>query len=136
LEGYSEGEMNGINAFLDWYNGNEVTPIEIEKVVYSQRYDYVGKTDLIAKVNGKLLLCDYKTGKGIYSEAYYQNAAYWQAYQEEMQSSIEGGLLLHFDKETGAFATQEITSHVHNKNLPVFLSLLMVKTREREISKY
>jgi len=75
LDDYSEGELNGINAFTDWFNSNDVKPIEIERIVYSRQYDYVGKTDLIASVNGKVLVCDYKTGKGIYSEAYYQNAA-------------------------------------------------------------
>ena len=136
FDGYSEGELNGINAFIDWYNSNEVEPVEIEKTIYSVKHNYVGRTDLIAKVNNRLLVCDYKTGKGIYGEAYYQNAAYWNAYEEETKAKIEGGLLLHFDKETGAFATKEITPHVHGKNLPVFISLLTVKKREKEVSKY
>lgn len=124
----------GINAFLDWYNNNKVEFLETEKMVYSRQYGFVGITDLVAKVNDKKLIIDYKTGKGIYSEYNYQVAGYRGAYEEE-HGKVNGGLILHFSKETGEFSTKELTDEDHEKDYKVFLSLLTVKLREKELAK-
>src|SRR3990167_4684173 len=51
----------GVNAFLDWVNENKVKFISSERVIYSKKYDYIGKMDIEANVNGKLCLIDIKT---------------------------------------------------------------------------
>jgi ATP-dependent exoDNAse (exonuclease V) beta subunit len=53
-------------AFLKWKTDNDVEFLEVERLVYSKQYEYVGRFDLIAKVNGKKMLIDYKTSKGFY----------------------------------------------------------------------
>lgn len=126
----------GINAFLDWYNSHDVKFEDTERMLYSRQHGYVGLTDAIAVVDGKRTLIDYKTGKGIYNEFYYQLAAYWQAYEEETNQPIEQALILHFNKETGEFEKKEISRDELNANFPVFLACLTIKQREKELSKY
>lgn len=131
----NEAAQNGIGAFLDWFNANDVKFLHTERMVYSVDHDYVGITDAIAVVNGKRLVMDYKTSKGIYSEHKYQISGYWLAIEEEDKEELDGALLLHFDKETGEFDPVEINREEHELNYPVFLSLLTVKRREKELAK-
>lgn len=130
-----ERVLNGINAFLDWYNQNKITFLNTEKIVYSRKYGYVGKYDAIAVVNAKKMLLDYKTGKAIYNEHFYQVAGYRGAYEEE-NGKLDGALILHFDKETGQLGTKEIDDEQYQKDLPVFLSCLTIKQREKELYKF
>jgi ATP-dependent exoDNAse (exonuclease V) beta subunit len=75
-EAYAKGEnpelptdekvKNGVLAFLKWKTDNQVEFLEVERLVYSKKYEYVGRFDLIARVNGKKMLIDYKTSKHFY----------------------------------------------------------------------
>lgn len=132
----NEKVVNGISAFLDWYNSNDVKFINPERLIYSKEYEYTGKCDVPMELNGKLTVGDYKTGKGIYEESYYQLSGYWGALEEEDGISYEQGVILHFDKESGRFAPYYTTPEEH-KNLlfPAFLNLLDFKKKNKELSK-
>lgn len=131
-----EGAINGINAFLDWFNSNDVEFLNAEQLLYSKEHDYAGLADAVAKVNGKHLLIDYKTGKAIYNEAHYQVAGYVMAHEEEFKTELDGALILNFDKETGLLKdVQEIGRDDIEKNKETFLNCLGVKRREKELNK-
>jgi len=52
---------NGVLAFLRWWNEeHKIEPIETEKHLYSKEYGIAGMTDLVARVDGKLAIVDYK----------------------------------------------------------------------------
>lgn len=136
MEGLSEQALNGVNAFLDWYNSNNVEFHQAERLVYSRKHDYAGITDVIVTYNGKKAVGDYKTAKSIYSDHRYQLSGYWEAVEEEDGEKFDFGLILHFDKETGKFHVEEITREEHELNLPVFLACLTVKRREKALSKW
>jgi len=104
-----ERVVNGINAFLQWFNTHNVQFLDAERMLYSKQNEYVGFTDAIAVLDGKKTIIDYKTSKGIYSDYNYQLAAYWAAYEEETGDKLDQALIAHFDKETGDFATKVIT---------------------------
>lgn len=139
-EDESEQVINGIMAFLDWYSGNKVKFLETERLVYSRQYGFVGILDVVAEVNGSKILLDYKTAKGIYTEMHYQLAGYRGAYDEEMDyikgDKLQGGMILHFNKETGEFATKTFDYEDHLKDYDTFLACLKVKQREKELSTY
>lgn len=130
-----ERVINGINAFLDWYNAHNVKFIHSELMVYSKQYGFVGIADAIAEFNGRKMLFDYKTGKAIYNEHLYQVAGYRGAYEEE-HGKLDGAMILHFDKETGNLSMRELIDEDQEKNYPVFLSCLTIKQREKELTKY
>src|ERR1700756_5125870 len=69
-------------AFEDWKKSVNLKPIWIEQTVWSKQHGYAGTMDLLAEVDGKLTVVDWKTGKAIYPEAYLQNAAYRHALRE------------------------------------------------------
>ncbi len=127
--------INGIHGFLDWHEKNDVEFIACENIVFSKEHKFVGKFDVVAKVNGRKVIIDYKTAKGVYSDMHYQVAAYRLAYEEE-HGKIDGATILHFNKETGDFNVYEFTDEDHEKNYPVFLACLKIKEREKELSKY
>lgn len=135
-EDMDEKVILGINAFLGWYNSHKVVFKEVERMIYSKNYEYVGLTDIIAEVDGRTLIMDYKTSKGVYNEMFYQVSAYWGGYEEETGKLLDGGALLHFSKETGEFSIHEFTREEHEKNYKTFLACLEIKKREKELTKY
>jgi len=133
-EEWDERATTGVSGFLDWFNAHEVKFIETERLLYSRQHGYVGITDVVASVDGKKYLMDYKTSKGIYNEQFYQLSAYWGAYEEEMGEQLDGGAILHFDKESGAFTFKEVSREEHEKNFRTFLACFAIKQREKELS--
>ena len=89
-----------VNAFLDWMNSNKVKFLSSERVIYSKKYDFVGKMDIEAKVNGKLCLIDIKTSNGLYNTYNMQTAAYVKADEEESNRKYQGRWLIRIAKET------------------------------------
>lgn len=59
----SELMQPSIDAFLSWEEAHDPEYIDSERLVYSWEYDYCGQVDLVAKINGKRLTLDFKTGK-------------------------------------------------------------------------
>lgn len=90
----------GVNAFLDWIAENKVKFISSERAVYSKKYDYIGKMDVEAKVNGQLCLLDWKTSNDLRNDYYMQTSAYVKADEEESGREYEGRWLIRLAKET------------------------------------
>lgn len=112
-EGIPQQALNGINAFLAWVIDNNVEFVECEITVYSQKHNYVGRTDVIVRINDKLLLLDYKTANGLYDEHKDQVCGYMNAKNEEIEyvskkhktkiDPISGVALIQFNKDNGDF---------------------------------
>ena len=124
---YDERIIAGINAFLDWHNNNQVEFLDIERCVYSRKYDYCGIFDAVAKINGKLCLIDYKTSKGVYPEFFLQSSAYLKADEEESGREYAGIKILHFDKLSGQFSEHDRELSEVSKDFQAFLGLLETK---------
>lgn len=99
-----------ISGFLQWYNKQKkkVKFVETESVIYSKRYNYVGRLDTIAYVDKTLMLWDYKTSNGLYPSCLTQIVGYIEAKNEEWKAigdprRITKGLLFHLDKKTWEF---------------------------------
>jgi hypothetical protein len=89
-----------VNAFFEWKDANRVKFLSSERVVYSQKHDYIGKMDIEAKVNGKLSMIDIKTSHGLYNTYGMQTAAYLKADEEESGREYQGRWLIRLAKET------------------------------------
>lgn len=145
--------LNGINGFLDWYNENDVEFLEMEKMFYYNSLlagdtkegepivEYFGYADLIAKVNGRIAVVDYKSSKGIYSEQKYQTRAY--SFARDKEIAVIGGkdlsevdMIVNFNKNTGDLMTETIEQADRDKNLDAFLGLYKVAVREKELGAY
>lgn len=87
-------------AWEDWKKSVNLKPIYVEQTVWSDEYGYAGTMDLLAEVNGKLTVVDWKTGKAIYPEAYLQNAAYRYALREMGHGDPVQGIIVRLPKNT------------------------------------
>lgn len=59
--------------------GDNLTPLFIERQVYNHDLQYRGTCDFIGTYKGKLVLIDWKTGKKLYPEVQLQLTGYWYA---------------------------------------------------------
>lgn len=134
VDGWDDRIMTGVTSFLDWFTAHEIVFVETERLLYSRQHGYVGITDVVALIDGRKFILDYKTSKGIYNDQLYQLSAYWAAHEEEEGQKLDGGAILHFDKESGNFTFKEIPRDEHEKNFKTFLACLAVKQREKELS--
>jgi ATP-dependent exoDNAse (exonuclease V) beta subunit len=91
-----------VDQFLGWWNANHVEVIAAERKVYSEEFRFAGTVDLVARVNGRLAVVDYKTSTGIWPEYRLQLAAYASAWGEEQDENIVDRWCLRFGKD-GAF---------------------------------
>lgn len=140
--------MNGINAFLDWYNKNDVVFLEMEKFVYYNSFfagdtkanedviEFLGIIDVIARVNGKVGDWDYKTGKKVYTDQRYQVAGYhkaWNSNEDNQGRFCEESGVLNFSKETGDLNVFRISNEESEKDWKAFRGLHAVALREKEL---
>lgn len=77
---------NCLLSYFAWEKGKTIEPIMLEQSLVSEQYQFGGTLDFLGKIDGKLTLGDYKTGKGIYLE-------YWV--------QVAGGYLLLLDEQPG-----------------------------------
>lgn len=117
--------ISGINAFLEWYSNNDIEFLEIEKIVYSKKLNYIGKFDALCKINGVITLVDYKTSKGIYDNQDWQLCGYSIAYKEEFGNNPIQLMLVHFDKESGIFTPHIIENQ--EKKEQIFSTMAILK---------
>jgi len=84
---YSENQMNlaenCLLSFWEWEKGHKLEVIMAEAPLVSTEYGYGGTIDCFCKLDGQPTLLDFKTGKAIYPEMFYQLAAYEQLLAED-----------------------------------------------------
>lgn len=94
--------VKAIAAFHDWHKQHKVEPIAVERRVFSQGYGYAGTCDFFGRIDGRMSVLDFKTGNGVYDEAWWQVSAYDLALREEMQSAeFMTRWIVHLNKTTG-----------------------------------
>jgi len=126
-----ERTRNGVIAFMKWIKENDYKFIESEKIGYSQKYDFAGILDAIAKKDGELILLDFKSSKGIYPEMFFQTAGYQIMYEEETGKKIDKRIIVKFGKEDGEFEVKELDKD--GKDKKAFLAALTIKRRLSQI---
>lgn len=117
--------MLAVGAWERWKNSVNFKPLLCEQPVWSHEHKYAGTMDLVAEINGRPTLLDWKTGKAIYQEAFLQNAAYRCAVREMglFDGEIDGMIVrlpkVETDPEFEVKAITESEDHL----LEVFLNV-------------
>ena len=65
-----------VSKYREWAKGKDIQIIASEKQYVSDRFRFGGTVDVLAKIDGVTTILDFKTGKAIYDEMFYQVAAY------------------------------------------------------------
>ena len=101
--------VNCWNLFLDWWKNQEYEVVELEKKVFSKKYNYAGTLDLVLKdKQGNLILADIKTSNQISFDYTLQLNAYKEAYEEETKTKISKGLIIRLPKKDGKIEVKEL----------------------------
>lgn len=92
VEGMTQDMVDMANAAIfagiKYFDSHRIRLVQSESPRWSATYGYIGTGDLIAEIDGRLSVLDFKTGKRLYPEVFLQLAAYQMAYQEEFKAQI------------------------------------------------
>lgn len=90
----------GAISFLNWVKEHNVKFISTEKIVYSRKYNFIGKMDIEAIVDGEYSLVDLKSSNGLYNSVKMQTSAYAKADEEEDKPKYQRRWAIRLSKET------------------------------------
>jgi hypothetical protein len=131
-----EKVQNGFNAFLEFQRQHKIKWLTSEEMVgYLQGKEilFAGIVDAIAEIDGKIVLVDFKSSKGIYSEMFFQCAAYQMAWEQMNKKKIAYRMIVKFGKDDGQFEFMEL--HENEKDKRAFLAAVELKNRLIELDK-
>jgi len=136
LDDYTPNEISQAKtayyAFYNWIANNNVEFHETELKLVSEQYQFGGTFDAICEVNGKLVICDWKTSTGVYDEFLIQLGAYRQLIQENLDYKIKGAILLKLDKEEkGVYEEHHYKIKDLNWGWKMFKLLLKIQENKR-----
>lgn len=129
--------QKAIEAFWRWVESHRIQPLATERRVMSAEGMFAGTCDFYGYIDDRLCVLDFKTGRGVYDEAWWQTSAYVMALQEELRKDVLIRWIVHLDKETG-----ECTAHVrddlgdHMRDMVVWQSLLALDQALRVARKH
>ena len=98
---------SAFEAFLEWFEAGSFTIVEQEMQLVSETYKFGGTPDAVARDSkGRLVLIDFKTSDGVYSDHLVQLGAYRILWNEcNPDNPLTGGShLCRFAKAHGDFA--------------------------------
>jgi len=107
-----------VQAFYDWIEYRKPEILVTEKTVLSKKYRYCGTLDMIAMINGKKYIVDFKTNKDarLFPEVQLQLSAYHQALKETTGEEADNLMAVSLG------ATGEYKEKVFEDNLITFLA--------------
>jgi CRISPR/Cas system-associated exonuclease Cas4 (RecB family) len=124
---HSGPELRMFLLFKEWALRSRISPIELELSMESKIYKYHGTCDFIGKLDGKLVIVDWKTSSQMDDLHSAQLAAYAQLYLEQFNETINDGLIVRMDKKEAAKKTFEIKEYPNlSQYFPVFQNCLGV----------
>lgn len=123
---------NAIDAGLKFIREHEVEVVQAEAVRWSPTHGYIGTGDLIARIDGKLSVADWKTSKRLYPTIRLQLSAYKHAYEEEHpEQEIEQRVGINTGKD-GTLSYEVYDNTTHAGDFEVFLALQKLWRWDRE----
>jgi hypothetical protein len=66
-------------SFLKWVDGKNIVPNQVETRLYDHARKLTGKPDLIATIDGMLVLVDFKTGSWAHPEIWRLQATFYRS---------------------------------------------------------
>jgi len=128
-----EQAENSLTKFWDWEKVHKLEPVMLETPLVSEQYGFGGTVDFFGYVDGQPTLLDFKTGKAIYPEFFYQLAGYEQLLAEAKQL-IEVSKILRIGR-TEDEGFEERTVGKLDKHWEIFLHCLSIYNLQKEVRK-
>jgi hypothetical protein len=125
---------NSIQSFNEYIKGKKIEVILAETPLVSEKFQYGGTLDLLAKVDGVCELWDYKTGSGIYDTHIYQLSALRQLVIENGFEAPERVVPINIPKgPDDSFAIQSICADNLEDEFKLFLHCVEIWNLKRII---
>ena len=121
-------------SFLSWKAMNKIELVMLETPLVSEVFRYGGTSDLLAYVNGKLSLVDFKTGKAIYPEHFIQLSGYSALVNEHRPAlgPIEQYTILNIPRGEGETFVQKTKASLNNE-WTIFQAALTIYRAKKEL---
>jgi len=120
-------------SYLEWGKGHPIKPVLVEKILVSDTYGYGGTPDCIAYNGDNLELIDFKTGKALYPEMWYQIAAYVQLAKEHGYE-ITSARILRIGRDDNEGFEERLTKR-WTKEFEVFKHCLAIYNLQKELKR-
>ena len=132
-----EQAQKGFEAFIDWASQCRLEVIETETPLISEAFQFGGTFDALALVAGKLVLFDWKTSNGVYSDYIAQVAAYRQLLRERdgVDKAPKAAQLLRFGKEYADFHAHSYPEAVLDLGWEFFQRALVMHELDAKMKK-
>lgn len=115
---------NCLISFFEWARDKEFDTIYSEKQLVSEQHHFGGTVDWYGQLNGRHIVIDIKTGKGLYDENDYQIAAYHHLVCVNGGPVDEARLLQVGRSEDEGFSEKMIPTRAIKPYFDVFLAAL------------
>jgi hypothetical protein len=132
---YSKGQIdlaeNCLLSFWEWEKGHKIEVIMAEAPLISTEYGYGGTIDCFCNLDGQPTLLDFKTGKAIYPEFFYQLAAYEQLLAEAGKL-IDGTRILRIGRDADEGFEERSVGKL-DKQFEIFKHCLAIYNLKKEV---
>lgn len=122
---------NALLSFWEWEKTHKIEPLMLEQPMVSELYRYGGTVDCVAKMDDKIWLIDFKTGKAIYDEMAIQLAAY-RNLLDANGIHVDGCRILRIGRSDDEGFDDKIFDNL-DKNWEIFYHLLQVYHLKQEV---
>lgn len=137
LSDYTQNDITAttipMGKFSEWRACKKINPILLETPLVSETYGFGGMPDFYGEIDGVLTLLDFKTGKEVYQEAFYQVAAY-QHLIEEAGYDVENTKIIRLGKSASE-GFEERATGVLEKHWRVFLACQEIYELQKAIRR-
>ena len=107
--------------FKQWWVSHDVKPLFLETPFVSELDKFGGMPDFIGRIDGEMTILDFKTGKAIYDEMFYQLAGYFLLVAEA-GIEVKQCRILRLPKKGTGYEDRIMTGAELRYAVPVFLA--------------
>ena len=124
---------NAFLSYLEWERQHKIEPELIETSMVSKSLDFGGKPDYYGLIDGIATVMDFKTGKAIYDDYFYQIAAYGFMIKE-MGHPVDQYRVLNIGRDENEMFVEELRADV-DLELSIFFDSLKIYQAKKAIKK-
>jgi len=122
---------NSVLSYFEWEREHPIQPILVEQPMVSELYRFGGTIDCLGRMNGTLVLVDFKTSSGIWPEMLTQAAAYLKL-ADEHGYEAQRAVILRIGRTQDEGFEERIVNHVE-KRWCLFQHALAIYNLMREV---
>ena len=129
-----QAAMKAFMGYLAWYEKTKFNALMNEIVLVNEEWRVGGTIDCIGKLNGDLVIVDWKTARYLYKEHKLQLGAYTYMYEQaEPRAKVKYGLVMRFGKDDGKFHQHKVSRDKLDAGAEIFEALLKVSALKNSI---